>query len=357
MEKRYITICSILLFLIAVLFLMHPIIFPCITSIVIAYLFNPLVLKLEKYKLPRLYSVILIMFILSTILILIIILVLPVIYVQIINIIDFLGNKIPLLKNKVIPYLLEFCDMKFDNNLFSQLSKNLTDNYDDYLIYIINAFKVISNFLTHILSSSFSLVHTMSLLVITPIIFFYVLRDLPFFIEKMNNLIPIPYRKEVKDYFLKVDFIISNYLRGQVNICIIMMIFYSVGLNIIGLKHSIAMGVLSGILTFVPYMGSLLYSTIGFLSAITQFSEWVKILSVLVLFLVGQIIDANILVPFLIGRKVHMHPVTIILGIALCTSYFGFIGILLFIPIIAIINVSLSIAFNKYCQSLFYKQG
>ncbi|WMT85133.1 AI-2E family transporter [Wolbachia endosymbiont of Listronotus oregonensis] len=332
-------------------------IFPCLMSIVIAYLFNPLVVKFEKYRVPRSCSVIFIILVLLIAFILVITFVLPIIYVQITSILNFLVSKVPSLKLKVIPSVLEFLNIKIEDSLFDHLSKNLAENYSDYVSYFINALDIASNFIIQVLSSSFSLIHTVSLMVITPVVFFYILRDWPLIIEKANKLIPVSYREKVANYFSKVDFIISNYLKGQVNVCIVMMVFYSVSLSIIGLKHSIVIGILSGILTFIPYVGPLLYTIIGFLSAITQFSEWFESAAVLLLFGVGQLIDSNILVPLLIGKKVHIHPTVIILGITICASYFGFTGILLFIPIIAMFNVSVEYAINKYFKSELYKNG
>lgn len=336
---------------------MRPIIFPCLISIVIAYLFNPLVIKLEKYKIPRLYSVILIILVLLIVFILTITLALPIIYIQITAILNFLVNKIPSLKPKIIPPLLEFLNIKMDKNLFDHLSKNLTENYGNYLAYFLDILKIVSSFMVQVLSSSFNLIYIISLMVITPVIFFHVLRDLPLIIEKANNLIPVPYRKKVADYFSRVDFIISNYLKGQINLCIVMMIFYSIGLSIIGLNHPIIIGILSGALTFIPYIGALLYSTIGFLSAVTQFHGWFESMAVLLLFLTGQLIDSNILGPLLIAKKVHIHPAVIIIGITVCASYFGFIGILLFIPIVAVFGVSMDLAIDRYRKSEFYKKG
>ncbi|WP_065095329.1 AI-2E family transporter [Wolbachia endosymbiont of Nomada flava] len=357
MQKRHITICFTLLFIIGMLFLMRPMIFPCLISIVIAYLFNPLVVKFEKYRITRSCSVIFIILVLLIAFILVITFVLPIIYVQITSILNFLVSKVPSLKLKVIPSVLEFLNIKIEDSLFDHLSKNLAENYSNYVSYFMNALDIASNFIIQVLSSSFSLIHTVSLMVITPVVFFYILRDWPLIIEKANKLIPIPYREKVANYFSKVDFIISNYLKGQVNVCIVMMVFYSVSLSIIGLKHSIVIGILSGILTFIPYVGPLLYTIIGFLSAITQFSGWFESAAVLLLFGVGQLIDSNILVPLLIGKKVHIHPTVIILGITICASYFGFTGILLFIPIIAMFNVSVEYAINKYFKSELYKNG
>uniref|UniRef100_A0A3B0JHP0 AI-2 transport protein TqsA n=1 Tax=Wolbachia endosymbiont of Aleurodicus dispersus TaxID=1288877 RepID=A0A3B0JHP0_9RICK len=357
MQKRHITICCVLLFIIGVLFLMRPMIVPCLISLFVAHLFNPLVTKFEKYRIPRSCSVVFITLALLIAFILVITFVLPIIYFQITLILNFLVNKIPSLKLKVIPSVLEFLNIKTEDNLFDHLSKNLVENYSDYISYFINALRMGSNLIIQVLNSSFSLIYMVSLIAITLVVFFYVLRDWPSIVEKANKLIPILYREKAAGYFFKVDFIISNYLRGQLNVCIVMMIFYSVGLSIIGLKHSVAIGILSGTLTFIPYIGPLLYTIIGFLSAITQFSGWFESAAVLLLFSVGQLIDSSILVPLLIGKKVHIHPTIIILGVVICTSYFGFIGILFFIPIIAMFSVLIEYAVNKYFESELYKNG
>ncbi|QCB61510.1 AI-2E family transporter [Wolbachia endosymbiont of Brugia malayi] len=357
MQKRHITIYLILLLIMSILFLVRPMVFPCLTSIVVAYLFNPLVIKFEKYGIPRLYSVIFITFLLLMVLILAVTFILPIIYVEIISILNFLVSKVSSLNPKVIQPVLELLNIKIDNDLFDHLSKNLAENYSDYVSYFINAFNIASNFITQMLSSSFSLIHIVSLVVITPVMFFYILRDWPLIVEKVNKLIPIPYRKKAADYFSKVDFIMSNYLKGQANVCIVMTTFYSIGLSIIGLKHSIAIGILSGTLTFIPYIGPSLYTIIGFLSAATQFSGWFESVAILLLFGIGQLIDTNILAPLLVGKKVHIHPAIIIIGITICASYLGLIGILLFVPIIAIFNVSVGCAIDQYLKSEFYKSG
>lgn len=357
MQKRHITICCVLLFIIGALFLMRPMIVPCLISVFIAYLFNPLVVKFEKYRIPRPCSVVFIILALLIAFLLAITFVLPIIYVQITSILNFLVNKVPSLKLEVIPSVLEFLNIKTDDSLLDHLSKDLAENYSDYISYFINAFNIASDFTIQVLSSSFSLIYMASLIAIIPVVFFYVLRDWLLITEKVSRLIPIPYREKITNYLSKVDFIISNYLKGQINVCIVMMVFYSVGLSIIGLQHSIVIGILSGTLTFIPYVGPLLYTIIGVLSAIAQFSGWFESITVLLLFSVGQLIDSNILVPLLIGKKIHIHPTIIILGIITCTSYFGFIGILFFIPIIAILSVLAEYIVNKYFESELYNNG
>lgn len=132
-----------------------------------------------------------------------------------------------------------------------------------------NVLDIASNFIIQVLSLSFN---TVSLMVITPVVFFYILRDWPLIIEKSNKLIPIPYRGKIADYCFKVDFIISNYLKGQVNACIVMMIFYSVSLSIIGLKHSIVIGKFIRNVKVHTFCRAIIIYQYWFLSAITQFS-------------------------------------------------------------------------------------
>ncbi|MDG7056300.1 MAG: AI-2E family transporter [Wolbachia endosymbiont of Meromenopon meropis] len=357
MEKRYAIICLINIFIIGILFLIRFMIFPCLISIVAAYLFNPLVVKFEGYRIPRLYSVIIIILVLLIIFVLAFTFVLPIIYVQINSILNFLVSKSPSLNFGVISSMLEFFDIKSKDSLLNHLSKYLPKNYDDHTSYLANAINISSNFIIQILNSGLGLIHILSSVVITPVIFFYVLRDWPLIIGKINKLIPISYRKEVENYFSEVNYIVYNYIKGQANICIFMMIFYSVGLSMIGLRHSTVIGVLSGILTFIPYLGPVLYTVIGFLSTFTQFTGWVENVVVLILFGIGQFVDSNILVPLLIGKKVRIHPAIIILGLAICASYFGFVGILLFVPMIAMFYVLVKYITNIYLKSDFYKNG
>ncbi|MGL9733185.1 MAG: AI-2E family transporter [Wolbachia sp.] len=226
MQKHYVIVYLILLLISSILLLMCPIIFLYLISIVVVYLFNPLVVKFEKYKILtpifcNFYNICLLM-----IFVLVVTFVLPIVYVQITSILNFLVSKVFSLNLKVIPSVLEFFNIiKREDDLLDRLSESLAKNYSDYISYFVNAFDIISNFIIQVLNLSFSLINTLPLVVITLMMFFYLLRDWSLFITKISKLISISYREEIVDYFLKMNFIISNYLKGQENICIFMMIF------------------------------------------------------------------------------------------------------------------------------------
>lgn len=280
---------------------------------------------------------------------------------QLISLSSFLINKkMPFIKDQIMPMLLKiYEDMtSFSDaiNMINNLPENLFES-DTIITFFSSLSKVIKSLMTSALSSSIDLINVLVLIFITIILLFYMLYDWPLIIKNINNLIPISYRETVRSYFIQIDSLISAYLRGQISVCLIMAIFYSIGLKIINMNYWLLVGLISGIMTFIPYIGSLSCTMLALLIAISQFDSLLMYLTVLSLFIIGQAIEGVVITPLLIGKKVKLHPIWIIIGMTICASQIGFLGILFSIPITAISCVFVKAIVNSYINSEFYNKS
>ena len=183
-----------------------------------------------------------------------------------------------------------------------------------------------------------------------PVLIFYLLKDWHLILDKIDSIIPEKYSNQVKNIFSSIDKSLSGFIRGQLNVCLILAIYYGVLLGFLGLNHGIFIGVLTGILAFVPYVGYGIGIVTALIIAIFQWGlSFYDVGLVLIVYLVGQVIESNFLVPNLIGKKVNLHPLWMIFGIFFFGSIFGILGILFSVPLTAISSVLIRHASsNKY---------
>ncbi len=359
--NNYINSCLVVLFLILMLYLVRPILFPFITATIIAYLLNPCINKLVNYKLPRIYSVLFVLFAFLALFMIFLVILIPIAYMQLVSLSSFLINKIPFIKGKIMPVLLkiyeqlDIANLSDTTNMLNNLPGSLFENHA--IIALLNSLlKITSNLITGAFSSSIDFINALTLIFITPILLFYVLCNWPLIVKNINSLIPISYNETVKDYFTQIDSLISAYLRGQISVCLIMAMFYSIALKVVGLNYWLLIGLISGIMTFIPYIGSIVCMIVVLFIAISQFDSLLMYCTVLSSFILGQVIEGTIITPLLIGKKVKLHPVWIIIGMIICASQIGFLGILFSIPITAISSVFIKAIIKKYTSSGFYNK-
>ena len=319
---------------------------PFISSLIIAYFLDPLVDYLcKKHKLSRLTATSLIMglflaFIISTSAIL-----LPIIYIQTHALISSLPGYLEIFISDFYPAIadaLNHLGFKLDTN-FSHLTEN--SEIANQLLGLS------SNVLSGAASSSVTIINILSLIFITPILVFYLLKDWDILVGKINDLLPKKFSSSLKKLASDIDKTLAGYIRGQFNVCLILGIIYSSLLSFTGLNFGFLIGFLTGIFSFIPYVGML--CGVGFAVAVGLF-QWgfdlTHISLVALVFIFGQIIESNFLTPKLIGKKIGLHPVWIIFGLFVFGSLFGFVGILIGVPLTAICGVVIKHLAASYKQ-------
>lgn len=205
-------------------------------------------------------------------------------------------------------------------------------------------------------SGSMALVSFVSVIVILPVVVFYLICDWHFMIDTLDGWVPVRYRPTVHRLAKEMDQAISGFLRGQAVICVIAGFFYTVALSLVGLDFALLIGLLNGVLTFVPYVGSLIGATLGIGMAIEQFwPQWIPIAIVAAILAIGQFLTAYVLSPKLVGDNVGLHPVWLIFAMVAFGYLFGFVGLLLAVPLAAAIAVLFRFWLERYRESSFYR--
>ncbi|MEY4698956.1 MAG: hypothetical protein RIR85_376 [Pseudomonadota bacterium] len=253
-------------------------------------------------------------------------------------------------QNAVQPWLdnlaINFDLKKIQEIIQSRISEQLSNNAD----------AIVSSSLSTILSSGQSIIGSLFGLVLIIFIVFYLISQWDDFFRKLNPLIPPRWLPLVKQIFVEIDQLLSQYLRGQLLVIIVLSIYYSVGLYVLGVTGALALGLFTGIAIFIPYIGYGAALILALLSVLLQAETGVSLLAVLALYITGQALESFILTPKLVGEKIGLHPVLVVFALILFGSWFGFFGILLALPMSAIILVLCKHAMQAYQDSAWYKK-
>jgi len=215
---------------------------------------------------------------------------------------------------------------------------------------------------TWLLSFSYSLwtggkalVSFASVLIVMPVVTFYLIRDWHPMVDRVDSWIPVRQRETVRQLAREIDAAIGGFLRGQCGVCLFLGCFYAVGLMLAGLEFGLLIGLIAGVITFVPYIGSMTGLMIAASVAIAQFwPDWKRITVVIAIFLVGQFIEGNIVSPKFVGERVGLHPVWLIFAMFAFGYLFGFVGLLIAVPLGAAIGVLLRFGLRQYFASPIY---
>jgi predicted PurR-regulated permease PerM len=190
--------------------------------------------------------------------------------------------------------------------------------------------------------------------VLIPLVLFYLLVDWNILVNKVGQLIPRKYIAKTQEIALEIDAVLAEFLRGQLSVMLLMSMVYSAGLWLAGLEVAVPIGILSGLLGFIPYLGFGLGLILGLFSALLQFGNITDIIPVLVVFGLGQIVESMVLTPYLVGDRIGLHPLVVIFALMAGGQLFGFAGVLLALPVSAALAVGFRHAKQTYLTSQFY---
>src|SRR3990167_6072957 len=336
LTKPYFFILLTLIF-IALLYLLSPILTPFLVGALLAYLVQPVVKRLEKWKLPHLFSVTLIFLILLSLILFAIIMLIPLINKQIILLAEFIPQVIDWLQNSVMPWLSEFINMK-------AIKPTLTSSTLSKTGLVFNV----------VLSSGYALVGWVVNLVLTPVITFYLLCDWNRFVAGLKNLLPRTIEPTVVKLVKECDAVLGAFFKGQLLVMLGLCLIYGIGLSLIGLRVGLILGIIGGILSVVPYLGSIFVVISASIMALVQFGYWQSLFWVWGVFIIGQALESYVLTPYLIGDRIGLHPVAVIFAIMAGGALFGFVGVLLALPVAGGFIVFVRFFLQQYYGSKLY---
>jgi predicted PurR-regulated permease PerM len=334
-----------LLFLLLI-YLLQDILLPFAAGIAVAYFIDPICDWIElhwKWSRTAATSLVTIGFIL--VLIVILLLLIPLLQGQIAHLIQVLPSWIAHVQDSTgLLWQLLHDYWSID---ISQI-QNVIKNQSGTLV------KWIGQTLGTLLSGSLALANLLSLIFITPVVAFYLLRDWDNLVAWIDSLLPRKYVSTIREQAKLIDAALSGFIRGQASVCLLLGTFYAVGLTLVGLDFGLIVGMVAGLLSFIPYVGTI----VGFISgtglALAQFSDWTSVALVVGVFVIGQAIEGNFLTPRLVGDRVGLHPVMVIFALLAGGALFGFLGMLLAVPVAAVIGVLTRFAIKEYVASRYY---
>lgn len=333
---------------VAFLYLFSGILMPFVAAIILAYLLDPIVDRLEKMGMARLWATILIMLLVTLIFVLVLLAAVPLLMNQLSSFIEkgpgYISRLQVLMVEQWGPLIARLGGPDGLKDVQTALSGGLGE-----------AAKWAGGVLTSLISGGSTVVGVLSLLVLTPVIAFYVLLDWDHMVAKVDGWLPRPHAPVIRDLARQMDQTVAGFLRGQALLCLILGAFYAVGLSLIGLNFGFLIGIIAGIISFIPFVGSITGLLIGGGVAIAQFwPEYWWILAVLGVFAIGQFVEGNILQPKLLGDAVGLHPVWLMFSLLAFGSLFGFVGVLLAVPVAAAIGVLVRFVLEQYKTSKLY---
>ena len=336
------------LVLILVLWLLSPILLPFIAGLVLAYFLDPVADALERLGLPRLMATTVILLLSILLLVLIGLLFVPILGDQIVK---FAGD---------LPSLMQSLLARFNDVAPQWMKDAITKSGADIQGSVSDiagrAAGWTATLLASVWSGGMALVNILSLLVVTPIVAFYLLADWDRLVAKVDSWLPRDHAEAIRAIFNDIDAAMAGFIRGQGTVCLLLGLFYALALSLAGLKFGLVIGLGAGLLSFIPYVGALVGGVVAIGVGLVQFwPDFASIAIVIGIFAVGQFIEGNFLSPKLVGSSIGLHPVWLMFALFAFGYVFGFVGLLLAVPLAAAAGVLVRFALNKYLASKLYR--
>ncbi|MBV8801931.1 MAG: AI-2E family transporter [Gammaproteobacteria bacterium] len=329
------------------LYLLAPILTPFLIAALLAYLANPLVMQLMRFRIPRLFSVIIVFVALFILIILFILLLIPLIQTQIETLSDVLPKMIVWVQDTILPWLSNTFGISqtIDANMIKTTVVQHLDKTSTIATQVVNT----------VVRSGFVVVAWLINLILIPVVTFYLLRDSKIITTNMRSYIPRSIEPTMIKLFRECDQVLSAFFRGQLLVMLSLGIFYAVGLTLAGLSIGIILGIIIGIICIVPYLGMIVGISTATIAALVQYGDMKSLVLVWLVFAIGQLLESFFLTPYLVGDRIGLHPVAVIFAILAGGSLFGFCGVLLALPVAAVIMVWLRFFTKHYQASNLYK--
>lgn len=337
---------GIIAFIVVFILLFQNILLPFILGLVIGYLLDPATDRLEAVKIPRGLSALLVLTAFFVVIVLILSLLVPILEVQLVKLADVLPEYIIVAKESFSDFSQVYIEPYLGMDLLNQ--GMLAENYGE------KAAQWISVTLQNIWSGGQAVFALISLLVVTPVVAFYLLRDWDKMVARVDGYLPRKNYKIIRKIMIEIDDTLAGFLRGQGVVCLILGLFYAVGLTLAGLDFGLLLGLFIGLISFVPYIGAIFGGVLCVALSAIQFAAIEPVLIVAAIFAVGQFLEGNFLAPKFVGDNVNLHPVWILFALMAGGSLFGFTGVLIAVPVAAIIGVVSRHVMDEYRKSTLY---
>lgn len=329
------------------LVLLSNILLPFILGMAVAYFLDPVADKLEDLGLNRSLATTIIIGLFVLFVVLLTILLVPVLIEQLMGFLNRLPGYIAKLHAFLMPIVERFVDVN-DLQQNDEIKKSLA-------LYAAEAVKGLGTLSKNVIGGGLVLVNIITLLVITPVVAFYLLRDWDHIVEKVDSWLPVKNAHEIRRLAKEIDDVLAGFVRGQATVCLILSLYYGIALMASGLEFGLTIGIITGMISFIPFVGAIIGAIASIGVALVQFwPDFIMIGIVGVIFVVGQVLEGYVLTPNLVGERVGLHPVWVMFGLLAGGSLFGFVGVLIAVPMAAVVGVLSRFSIRQYLESPLY---
>ena len=329
----------LVILVVTVLFLwvFRGILLPFIAGMVLAYMLDPAADFLERLKFSRLWATFLIMLLCVLAFVEAFLFLVPSILGYVQDLQELVSEYAPALREWI------------GEEQLAEIEGNISNFLGQGVGFAIEL-------LSRVMQSGLAVLNVVGLLIVTPVVAFYLLLDWDNMIKRGDELLPRAYRDEIRDVFVEINQAMAGFVRGQSSVVLILAAFYATGLSLVGLNFGLAIGLSAGLFSFVPYVGFLIGFVLSMGVAIVQFwPDWTMIAVVFSIFMFGQFIEGNVLYPKLVGRSIGVHAVWLMFALFAFALLFGAVGVLLAVPLAAVTGVLVRYAVRKYLESSLYE--
>jgi predicted PurR-regulated permease PerM len=346
-ETRNWQLLALALLIGGLLYLLAPVLTPFAAAALFAYLGDPLVDRLEARKLSRTTAVGIVFLLMTLAAVGAVLLLIPLLRGQAAS----FGEKLPVFAGWVQDTALPWIEAQTGFGLDHLKTENLVVLAKDYWQ---EAGKAAGQLFGQLSRSGMAVLGFLANLALIPVVTFYLLRDWDLLVERVRELLPRSVEPTVSDLAKQADEVLGSFLRGQMSVMLALGVIYSAGLWAVGIDLALLIGMLAGLISFVPYLGTLLGLGAALIAAMVQHGDLLHVALVCGVFGLGQILEGFVLTPWLVGDRIGMHPVAVIFAIMAGGQLFGFLGVLLALPVAAVVMVVLRWLHARYTESALY---
>ena len=349
-QKRASAWCLIAALIVLALWLLGPVLTPFVVAAVLAYALTPLVNKLDglgRGRMPRVLAVILVELLFIVAALSLVLLIVPIVAKEI----PLLREQIPLLadriNNSLTPWLAQFgIRVALDVGSLKTLAlKYLNANYEEMFGSVVSSVRLGGSVALAVIGNA----------VLIPVALFYLLMDWDRFVATLLELVPPPMRSAFDSFTDEADSVLGQYLRGQLLVMLVMAAFYAIGLALFGLDLALPIGIFTGLAMFIPYLGFGVGLVLAILAGLLQFASIKVLVMVAAVYGIGQMLESLVLTPRLVGERIGLHPLAVIFALLAFGQVFGFVGVLIALPLSAVLLVALRRIKQRYMTSRLYK--
>jgi predicted PurR-regulated permease PerM len=345
--RHYLWIAGAAVVLVAALQWLGPVLTPFLVGAILAYLGTPLVDFMARRGVHRAIGTTLTVLLFGVALAGLFVVLVPLVRAEAMLVVKRLPDVVDRLATTVLPWVERTLGVTIALDLAS-IRGYVAENLDSVR-------EIGARLLSGVRSGGAVLIAILVNVALIPVVMFYLLRDWKGIVARVDDLVPRRWQPTVRTIAAQIDVVLAEFLRGQLSVMVVLAAYYAIALSLVGLDHAFAIGILTGLLVFIPYVGFGLGLVLGLVAALLQWTGWPFFLAVVAVYGVGQLVENYVLVPWLVGDRIGLHPLAVIFALLAFGQLFGFAGVLLALPVSAALLVGLRHVRAAYTASPLYR--